>query len=89
MSRNRERASKYPQLDLISYAIGELETAERRLREAEMPECADLVRNAIEQARAEFTVHWDTMLRAEGRWREDEGSQRLQMAMARIYLGEV
>ena len=54
-----------------------------------MLECADLVRNAIEQARAEFMVHWEMMLRAEGRWRDDEGSQRLQMVVARVYLGEI
>lgn len=89
MQTNRERPPKYPCLDLISHALGGLETAEQRVREAGMPECVDLVRTAIQQAKAEFMVHWEMMLRAEGRWREDEGSQRLQMAMARVYLGEI
>lgn len=89
MQQNEGKPSTRSHLNRVADAVSALETAQQRLREAEMPECADVVRNALEQARAEFMVHWEMMLRAEGRWPEDEGSQRMQMAMARVYLGDI
>jgi len=89
MPQKREKPSTRSQLNRVADAVSALETAQQRLREAEIPECADVVRNVLEQARAEFIVHWEMMLRAEGRWRDDEGSQRMQMALARVYLGGI
>jgi hypothetical protein len=40
-------------------------------------------------ARREFMIVWEQMLKAEGRWSEDEGSQWAQMAMARVYRGDI
>lgn len=85
----RKNGSKYPSLDLIAHALSSLHTAERDLRGAGLLKDADQILGIIASARKEFMVAWRQMLEAEDRWSEDESSQRAQMAMALVYLGDI
>lgn len=78
-----------PDFGLLADALGHLQSGERTLRNAGFVESAEEVRRGINRVRSDFMVAWETMLRAEGRWSDDASSQRLQMTMARLYLGEI
>jgi hypothetical protein len=89
MKKRGQQVSRYPQLNQVAHAISAVDIAEERLMEAGLLNCAGLVRQAKDLANAEFMIHWEAMLKAEGRWSDDEASNRGHLAMSRLYLGEI
>jgi hypothetical protein len=85
----RSDRSRYPQLALIARAVSALGSGEKDLRQAGLEDAADQILEVMTSARREFMNVWEQMLKAEGRWSEDAGSQWAQMAMARVYLGDI